>query len=398
MTDNSHLIHRYASSAGRFSLVLTLLISTAAAADVKITLEKRGNGGAHAFLALDSSGYPVVSYYDIDSTDLNLLHCVNITCKGKNTIPTVDSAPAGNVGLHTSLVLHNGLPVIAYQDQSQPTRTLKIMRCTDPNCDPAVLGPESVNYPDATKRGGLFTSLVLDEDGYPVVSYVDETDSGWRLRILHCNDLNCAGGDDIISNPDPSTTVAGLRTSLALDQAGNPVVSYRIAGGGLRILHCDDANCAGGGESIATPDAAAGSYVSLALDGLGFPVVAYDDATAGSMKVLHCDDANCAVGGIDSITTPDSASGAANYPSLRLDGAGYPVISYYAFTSNSLKLTHCNDINCAGGDESVTSPDTRITATYTSLRLNAFGNPVVAYYDPTHGNLMILTCDDPNCQ
>jgi hypothetical protein len=64
-------------------------------------------------------------------------------------------------------------------------------------------------------------------------------------------------------------------TSVVLDGAGNPVISYCDVGpGDLQLVHRDDGNCAGGGESVVTVDGAAniGQYASVVLDAVGNPV------------------------------------------------------------------------------------------------------------------------------
>src|SRR6185436_13064253 len=80
----------------------------------------------------------------------------------------------------------------------------------------------------------------------------------------------------------------------------NPVISYYDATfNDLVLTHCTDANC-GGAKSRWTVDAAAddvGSHTSLRLDATGHPVISYFDATNGDLKVVHCNDANC--GGLD---------------------------------------------------------------------------------------------------
>jgi hypothetical protein len=103
-------------------------------------------------------------------------------------------------------------------------------------------------------------------------------------------------------------------------------------------------------------DGVVGMYTSLALDSNGFPVVSYYDNTYGLLKVLHCNDPSC-MGEDESIQTVDSNGIVGLFTSLVLDANGFPVISYYNFTSFDLKVVHCNDVNCAGNDESIQTVD-----------------------------------------
>lgn len=247
-----------------------------------------------------------------------------------------------------------------------PDADLKLIHCNDPNC---FGGDESVTSPVTAGEVGEFSSLQLDSAGYPVVSYYDRTND--ELKVLHCNDPNCADGDESVTTPDPGSS--GGWTSLELDAAGNPVVSY-FDGGGLKLLHCNDPNCTGGDESI-TSQPTTGQYSSLELDATGNPVVSYG---GGDLRLLHCNDPDCA-GGDESITTQDATSGAGVAPSLALDGSGYPVVSYTNFLTEDLLVLRCNDANCAGADDSITTPDAGPDiASDTSLQLDAAGNPVGA--------------------
>src|SRR3972149_6372586 len=124
------------------------------------------------------------------------------------------------------------------------------------------------------------------------------------------------------------------------------------------------------GNSITSPDTAGvvGSWPSLVLDAAGYPVVGYYDETNQDLKVLHCNDAACA-GANESITSPGSAGDSGSWGiSLVLDAAGYPVVSYYDWTNGDLKVLHCNDPDCGGGDNSITTVDSEgETGWYTSL-------------------------------
>jgi hypothetical protein len=165
------------------------------------------------------------------------------------------------------------------------------------------------------------------------------------------------------------------------------------------VVHCNDANCAGNDESITTPDTAGdvGQYPSLELDAAGFPVVSYRDITNGDLKVLHCNDANCAGGG-ESITSPDTGGSVGLSSSMELAAGALPVVSYYDETNSGLKLMRCNDVNCAGANERIESTDVPGTSGEgPSLELDEAGNPVVAYYDSAGSELRVLHCGDGFC-
>jgi hypothetical protein len=318
--------------------------------------------------------------------------------QASNSIVTVDSA--GEVGDYTSLVLDAaGNPVVSYRDVGNGD--LKVLHCNDANC---AGGDESVETVDSAGNVGISTSLALDAAGNPVVSYYEGIN--FDLKLLHCNDPNCAGGSESILTVDSDNDVGHSPTwppalELALDAAGDPVVSYHHWGSSLdlKVLHCNDPNCAGGDESILTVDSEGdvGRVSSLRLDGAGNPVISYYDWGDGDLKLLHCNDPNCA-GGDESILTLDTEGDVGYDPSLALDAAGNPVVSYWNYDDDDLKLLHCNDPNCADGDESILTLDTASdVGEVSSLALDAAGNPAISYYDYTNLDLKLLHCNDPNC-
>jgi len=383
------------------SLLLTVLMAQlllsrdvqAAGPNSITTPDTVGDVGSHSSVVLDSTGNPVIAYYDEENGDLKVMHCNDANCAGNDeSITNPDNA--GTVGREPSLVLDaNGYPVISYNEAN--TYILKLMHCNDVNC---AGGDESTAM--LINRNGWQSSLLLDAAGYPVISVYNYTER--TLTIIHCSDANCTGAKST-TNPDTNGDV-GASTSLQLDANGFPVVSYYdVTNGGLKILHCNDVNCDGGGESITKPDATPLGWqwgTSLELDSNGYPVISYLDYSNDDLKVMHCNDVNCA-GNDESIVSVDTSGMTGYYSSLELDASGYPVISTLVIQGSYIRVIHCNDANCAGGDESITQPDTITNAivvgTYTSLVLDANGYPVVSYYEPGNGDLKVLHCANANC-
>jgi hypothetical protein len=377
---------------------------TGLAAGNSITAPATQDSSGHfASLALSPAGNPIVAYQygtqDNNDHDLRLLNCNDPNCAfGGETITTLDAT--GNLsGQYISLQLDgSGFPVISYGHLNTGFR---LVRCADPFC---VAPGKTIREPDPNFAGGYMSSLALDSSSHPVMSYWDDVLD--TLKVVHCNDPICDGDDETVITPDVGNLVGGW-SSLVLDGAGNPVVSYYdFTNADLKLLHCGDPACAVPlTNSITSPDTAGivGSNTSLALDGDGNPVVSYLDSTNSDLKILHCNDPNCD-GDDESIVSPDTDGSVGYYTSLRLDASGFPVVSYYDDTNGDLMVLHCNDVDCAGDDESIVSVDAAgIVGRDTSLALDGSGNPVVAYFDPGgpddtgFGDLKLLHCADADC-
>jgi hypothetical protein len=353
-------------------------------------------GVAYTSLALDAAGNPVISYYGGVGGDLIVLRCGNPTCTAGNTKVTPDTD--GDVGLFTSLALDFssdpllgdpvlGHPVVSYYGGI--SQTLRVLRCGNSTCTAG----NDINFPDLGSVGvGRYTSLALDAAGHPVVSYYDEINDD--LKVLRCGDPACFGGT--VTSPDTAGLV-GRWTSLALDAAGHPVVSYwEEDNGDLKLLHCGNPTCTAG-NSITSPNIAGfvGISTSLALDAAGNPIVTYYDGGLGNLRVLHCGNPTCTSG--NALAAPDTAGDVGQHTSLALDPSGRPVVAYYDATNQDLKVLRCGNPTCSTAN-SITAPDTAgDVGLWTSLVLDAAGNPVISYVDATNGYLKVLHCTTPTC-
>jgi hypothetical protein len=284
------------------------------------TVDGDGITGLYTSLVLDSGDQPHVSY--CGAHQLKYAHFDGATWISE----TVDSQRFW-FG-YTSLALDSaGRPHISYCDDS-PTANLKYA-----THDGSAWQIEVV---DSAGSAGKFTSLALDSASQPHISYYDETSGSLKYATYD-------GSAWQIETVDQHAV--GEYTSLAFDSAGRPHISYYEsvyvpldAGVASPSYDLKYAHHDGSAWQIETVDStgSVGRFTSLALDSADQPHVSYYDETNGGLKYATYD--GCAW----QIETVDHAGDVGKYTSMALDAAGQPHISYYDDTSDDLK--HASDV------------------------------------------------------
>lgn len=103
--------------------------------NVSATVDSAASVGTHSSIAIGADGLALVSYYDATNGHLKALRCGNTTCTSGSISNTLDSA--FSVGAYTSVAIDpSGLPIISYYDINN--QDLKVFRCVDPACAPYV--------------------------------------------------------------------------------------------------------------------------------------------------------------------------------------------------------------------------------------------------------------------
>jgi hypothetical protein len=341
------------------------------------TVDATGIVGVDTSIAIGTDGFPVISYFDDTNDDLKVAKCVNAECTGTSTKTTVDST--GIVGAHTSIAIGNdGFPVISYNDDTNDD--LKVAKCVNAACT----GVSTLTAVDTAGSVGQHTSIVIGNDGFPVISYYDNTN--FVLKVAKCVNAACTGTSTI-------TTVdatGGAFTSIAIGTDGFPVISYQdFTNIDLKVAKCVNAACTGTSTKTIVDSAGnVGRFTSIAIGNDGFPVISHQDFTNIDLKVAKCVNAACT--GTSTITTVDATGLVGWYTSIAIGNDGFPVISYLDTTNDDLKVAKCVNAACTGASIITIVDATGVVGDYTSIAIGTDGFPVISYSDLTNGDLKVF--------
>lgn len=256
---------------------------------------------------------------------------------------------------------------------------------------PGVIGAEApaatgdwqiTSFPSQTVQG-TYSSMALDQDGNPHISFLDET--SYDVKYVRRDGENWEE-----RTVDTLTFFALSNTSLALNGNGQPQIAYPYAnpcyighaqwdGTQWQLVKLSVGGC---------PD-----YVSLALDGTGEPCISFYQGglyqgVVASRIWLTCHKA----AGWQTASVVDTVHYSfqqelALYHSLVLQSDGTPHLSYYRqILSNPAQLWYATR---SGGSWVRTMVDDGPgVGSYSSLALDSQNRPRISYYDHINGDLM----------
>ena len=231
------------------------------------TASVRINVGSFASLALDFDERPHISYYNFSNGDLKHAWRTSAGVWRQENVST-----SGNTGWFTSIAVDSDDRIhISFYEQTDGE--LKYARKSG--------GTWTIRTLDSSGPGntGMFTSLDLDTEEQPGVFYT-HTGVG-AAKYIH------ATKSDASKWSDPSYVNyyfrdVGLATSLALNTAGSPFISYLDATIG-QLKHARAYGPSWYKDFVPNDDRSIGLYSSIALSGELSPHIAYYEQTKGNL-------------------------------------------------------------------------------------------------------------------
>ncbi|MEX2008140.1 MAG: hypothetical protein WD850_01460, partial [Candidatus Spechtbacterales bacterium] len=142
----------------------------------------------------------------------------------------------------------------------------------------------------AITAGDILKALAMAAD----TALCGDTDGTTAPTNLVNNSTSTGCAQNILTTVD-STGSVGLFTSIAIGTDNFPVISYQdITNDDLKVVHCGNASCTSG-NTLTTVDStgSVGFYTSIAIGTDNFPVISYWDNTNDDLKVVHCGNASC---------------------------------------------------------------------------------------------------------
>lgn len=326
------------------------------ASAVRDTIEDAGGfaRGEYLSLGFSANGNPLVAFYDTDGDDLVIARCANADCSGEEILRTLDPS-IEDTGREASMVLDaTGRPLVAYVNSTD--HTLQLARCDTPSCVTATVTEVDA---DSGNSRGTGAHLVLADDGFPVIAYLDTTADA--VRLARCLDEACTSALLTLVEPQVPTTIGG-DPAIAIAADGNPIIAFFDEDDlALKVAHCNDPACAGP-KTVSLiddrPNGDAGRYCAIAIRPDGTPVISYQRHALGgaggsALRVAECSTMDC-TGEVRVVVVDERAGEITGVDTdIAIGSDGGAVISYHDVDEQSLKVAKCSLQGCDGPGDRV---------------------------------------------
>lgn len=336
--------------------------------------------GQATSLALNTAGMPFISY--LDSTVGQLKYARAYGPVWYRNFVRTDSL---NAGLYSSIDLSGEYsPHIAYYEQNNGNLWYATWSGS----------AWSSTKVDHAKDVGRYVSLEIDQLQVPHISYFDATN-----RDLLYATYDLAASSWVTTTVDTLDNT-GMFTSITVNSANLPYISYYdYTGGSLNMAFKSPTTLTWVIQPIDNTGRVdtldVGISSSIAIDGAGRPNISYYDIINGDLKYAYWDGVWGGAGSWN-ISILDSAGDVGLYSSLAIDTAtDTRHLCYLDYTNGNLK--YAQKVGAAAWQLQVVDGDVTDgdainegdVGYYCSIALNGLGQPAISYYNNSAGDLKL---------
>jgi hypothetical protein len=304
-----------------------------------------------------------------------------------------DVPVSASYSCNSSIAIGNdGYPVITYHDYTDTPEDLFVAKCSSADCS-------SVSSTTEITDDGLQSSVAIGTDGYPVISHQIYNSGSYDFEFVKCSNAACTSSSRVTID----TSNTGESSSIAIAADGNPIMTYYDdSTDDLMVAKCSDTSCSSFNTYTVESTNSVGLANSIAIGTDGLPIISYYETTNYYLKVAKCGDVNCSTSGGYTINTIDTALGTDVYSftSITVGEDSLPIIAYtYEDASYiRIKVAKCNDIQCtSSGGYTTTVISGNYNSYWPSIKIGRDGLPVVSFMDRTNIDLEFVWCGNSLC-
>jgi hypothetical protein len=334
------------------------------------TVDQCSRAGGFTSLNMDSTGNLHLGYVFQEGSDLRLGYAI----RQEDAWLVSDLEGTGELGVvpQPTMVLNSqGKPRFSY--------TLSSGSPVDGFTPTGVIYAEQgitnliTETVDAGTSNGMHSSLALDGEDFPHISYYD----GGNLLLKYASRDSLGWHTETVTATNLTTDT--VYTHLELDSQGYPHIVYNNAG--LRFAYQDQ-----NGWHFALVDNSLDVHASaLALDSSGVAHIAYVESISNTLNYAYQDQGAWITEDISGVKTD-------SFISLKLDANDVPYIAFYGLLDGDMMLTHrtgtgwTNEIVDRNGD----------VGKFASLIVAEDGSMDISYYDVTNSDLRVARLIEVN--
>jgi hypothetical protein len=326
-------------------------------------------------LALDTSGKPVIAWYEYDGTSYNIyvkrLHAGAWSLVGLNPLDVEPSKSADRPSLALD---SNNNPVVAWREGDN----IYVKRFDGNTWNLVGTGPLNINAGFST----LSSSLVLDKSNNPVVAWIEGDKISFNLYVKRWNGSAWVmlGTGPLDIDPEGDT----LYKDIALDAAGNPVVAW-AEDYNIHVKRWNGSSWNSLGTALDVGLSNQSEWPSLEVDTTGKIVITWHEIEFMKSDNIYVKRWN---GNTWNFIGTNPVSQHGTTPSLTLDANNNPVVSWAEFvnlSATNVQVKRFDGTNWNFVGNNPLDVDASQYAYPYAIALDASGNPTLTWIETVKG-------------